>query len=529
MDRDRRCAECGSPLDADQRYCLTCGVRAGERSPRLSALLARIPGSAATPAETAPETADAVGREPLRLPGPRISGLLVAVFVVFGALIGNAGAGESAPPARAVRLVVPGSNASAAQSPTPGSSESGAAEGAPEPPEPEPEATPAPAAPSGGSSAGAQNSGSGSGGGSGGAAGGGSSTKPNPPPAAPARKLTAIKHVFLIVLSDQPYAAEFGEGGGHYLSHALEGKGEVLLRYDAVAHEQLPNEIALLSGQGPTAQTAANCPTFSALAPASSGPEEQALGDGCVYPASVQTLPGQLEAKHLRWRAYLEGLGEAPGQPTPCPHPAVGTADPYAAGGAYASYRNPFVYFEAITQAASCETSDVGLTGLKADLAGPAKGAPAFSYIVPDRCHDGGPTPCAPGAPAGPAGAASWLEGVVPSILASKAYKQGGLLVITSDEAPSTGEFADSSSCCGQPSYPNYTSPEIDHGGGDVGALLLSPFIKGGTSTQDPYDHFSLLRTIEDVFGLRHLGYAGLPAVKSFSASLLNATGPAKG
>ncbi len=110
--------------------------------------------------------------------------------------------------------------------------------------------------------------------------------------------------------------------------------------------------------------------------------------------------------------------------------------------------------------------------------------------------------PCSPGAPAGPADAGSWLEGVVPSILASKAYKQGGLLVITSDEAPSTGEFADSSSCCGQPSYPNYTSPEIDHGGGDVGALLLSPFIKGGTSSQDQYDHFSLLRTIEDVFGV---------------------------
>ncbi len=114
----------------------------------------------------------------------------------------------------------------------------------------------------------------------------------------------------------------------------------------------------------------------------------------------------------------------------------------------------------------------------------------------------------------------------MPSILASKAYKQGGLLVITSDEAPSTGEFADSTSCCGQPSYPNYTSPEIDHGGGDVGALLLSPFIKGGTSTQDPYDHFSLLRTVEDIFGVGHLGYAALPAVKSFSTSLLNA--PAK-
>ncbi len=519
MAGERRCAQCGSPLDGDQRYCLTCGARAGERSPRLNALLAGIatPAAGAAVAPAAENAgAQSPRREPLRLPGPRISAVLVAVFVVFGALIGNAVAGESARPARAVRLVVPGG--AAASTTPPATSDEG--EGAGEVPETEPEPEPTPAAAASteteaGTGSGSQNSGSG---------GGGAKKKTSPKPAAPARKLTSIKHVFLIVLSDQPYASEFGElGEGRYLAHTLEAKGEILLRYDAIAHEQLPNGIALLSGQGPTAQTAANCPTFSALAPASSGPDEQVLGDGCVYPPSVKTLPGQLEAKHLTWRAYVEGLGESPGQPASCSHPAPGAADPAAAAGPYATYRNPFVYFEAITQAAGCQTSDVGLAQLKSDLAGPAKAAPALSYIVPDRCHDGNAAPCSAGAPAGPASAGSWLESVVPSILASKAYKQGGLLVITSDEAPSTGEFADSSTCCGQPAFPNYTSPELDHGGGDVGALLLSPFVKGGTSSQDPYNHFSLLRTIEDVFGLSHLGYAALPAVKSLSASLLNA------
>ena len=84
---------------------------------------------------------------------------------------------------------------------------------------------------------------------------------------------------------------------------------------------------------------------------------------------------------------------------------------------------------------------------------------PSFSYIVPDRCHDGNPAPCAPGAPAGMAPAGAFLERVVPEILASAAYKSAGLLVITVDEAPSSGEFADSSSCCGAPSYPNVTAP----------------------------------------------------------------------
>jgi hypothetical protein len=114
----------------------------------------------------------------------------------------------------------------------------------------------------------------------------------------------------------------------------------------------------------------------------------------------------------------------------------------------------------------------------------------------------------------------------VPKILASKAYKQGGLLVITVDEAPSGGEFADSSSCCAQPSFPNLPAPSGSaaalgpEGGGQVGALLLSPFVKGKSTSQEPYNHFSLLRTIEDLFGLKHIGYAGAAKVQSLEPSL---------
>jgi hypothetical protein len=520
----RRCDQCGSPLDGDQRYCLNCGARAGDQSLQLRELLHRVPGSGeqASPGAQAGVPAEGV-QEGLRLPGPRISALLVAVFVGFGALIGSAAGRPS--PARRVRLVSPpGAQASASASTGAGASSGETSAGAggestqPETAGAETETTPPSGAPS--SSEGSGKAGS----------GGSATQQPSgksehsgskaPPP----RKLNSIKHVFVVVLADEPYAADFGpESSARYISHTLESKGELLLRYDAIAHEQLPNGIALLSGQGPTAQTAANCPVFSPLTPATPGPDEQVLGSGCVYPASVLTLPGQLEAKHLGWRAYIEGLGEGPATAGPCTHPAPGASDPTLAGGAYATFRNPIVYFESITSKPSCQTAEVGLSQLKSDLAGSGTKAPAFSYIVPDRCHDGGPTPCSPGAPAGPAAASAWLETVAPSILASKAFKKNGLLVITTDEAPSSGEFADSSACCGQPSYPNYTAPELDHGGGGVGALLISPFIKGGTTSQDPYNHFSLLRTVEDVFGLGHLGYAGLPAVKSFSTALLNA------
>jgi hypothetical protein len=113
--------------------------------------------------------------------------------------------------------------------------------------------------------------------------------------------------------------------------------------------------------------------------------------------------------------------------------------------------------------------------------------------------------------------------------MASKAYRDGGLLVITVDQAPSSGEFADSSSCCGQPQFPNLPPPEAGlspRGGGTVGALLLSPFIKGATTSQEPYNHFSLLRTIEDLFALKHLGYAALPKVSALEASAFSAYSP---
>ncbi|MCW2886988.1 MAG: hypothetical protein QOE54_3155 [Streptosporangiaceae bacterium] len=60
------------------------------------------------------------------------------------------------------------------------------------------------------------------------------------------------------------------------------------------------------------------------------------------------------------------------------------------------------------------------------------------------------------------------------------------------------------------------TSPGTGPGGGRTGALLLSRQVTAGSENATPYNHFGLLRTIEDTFGLAHLGYAGASAVQSF-------------
>jgi hypothetical protein len=467
----------------------------------------------------------------LPLPSPLVWAVLVAAFLGFGVLMGRAAGSDAVDSLASVRAPLKVLVAQGAAGATTGSTSTTAA--TPSPPAeaettPEPSPTPTePSAPAPASKPASSTSPSSPGGSKKPSGTGKGASK------ASAFELSSIKHVFVVMLDEQPYATGFGPASpAKYLTGTLEKQGELLLRYYAVAHQGLADGIALLSGQGPTAATAANCPTYTDISPESSGSEGQVLGNGCVYPSSTQTLMGQLATKHLTWKAYVEGIDEGAGTPGACAHPALGAADPSATAPAtgaaapdYQTWRNPLVYFSSIAGSSACASGDVGMSALKGDLASEKRTA-SFSYIAPGPCDDGNPTPCSPGKAAGMPAADAFLQKVVPEILSSKAYKQNGLLAITVDQAPSSGEYADSSSCCGQPKFPNLPAPTgvaklSPPGGGQVGLLLLSPFVKkGGGLVQETYDHFSLLATVEEVFGLGKLGYAGGSEVKPFSASL---------
>jgi phosphatidylinositol-3-phosphatase len=513
----------------------------------------------------------------LALPRPWACMLLVLTFLGFGVLLGRASSGPadtlSAAVPRQLRLVLPPA-ASAAPAQPPALPAGGVTPTPSTGPAEEP-SVPSSARAEGRSSASSGRAGggktngsaSGSSGGSGSDAGGkGQSGGAGRGAGAGGQgsgeggahggsKLPPVKHVFVIVLADQPYASVFGPASSApYLAKTLERRGELLVRYYAVAHDELANGIALISGQGPTSQTEVNCPTYADIAPATAGADGQVLGEGCVYPTSTRTLGGQLNARRLSWRAYVEGVSGAAGA---CAHPALGSADPTidptlpvvpqtagpaaeqaptayqaVAGASYATFRNPFLYFHSVIDGGACAADDVSLSRLAPDLA-KARSTPSLSYIVPSLCDDGSPVPCAPGRPAGLRPAEGFLRRVVPRILASKAYRHGGLLVITVDQAPSSGTYADSSSCCAEPRFPALPPlPTLPGGGslppaggGQVGALLLSPYVKADTTSQEAFNHFSLLRTIEDLFGLSHLGYAALPKLEAFGTSVFNAPG----
>ena len=211
--------------------------------------------------------------------------------------------------------------------------------------------------------------------------------------------------------------------------------------------------------------------------------------DGCVYPASTLTLPGQLAAAEKTWKAYVEDIGAEAG------------AEPATACGARAQPASPTS--TRCSTAANAPTSDVGLDQLALDLKSPAE-TPTFSYIVPNACHDGSELPCAPGQPAGIAGAESFLETVVPEIESSPAYTVGGMIAITFAQAPQTGPAADQRSCCVTPEYPNLKADpnappapaasgpvKPTGGGGRVGMLLISPYVLPGSVNKSSYfNHF---------------------------------------
>jgi hypothetical protein len=369
---------------------------------------------------------------------------------------------------------------------------------------------------------------------------------PQLPPELPEEEaLPEIEHVFLIVLNGHGYEEAFGEESpAPYLAITLAGEGKLLSNYYAVAQGGLANEVALLSGQGPTPQTVLNCPDYTAIAPGTVSAEGQVEGEGCVYPAETETLPGQLTTAELTWKAYVEdiGNGAAAGQPTACRHPGLGGADPNAAplpGDAFQTWRNPFVYFAGLSEDPKCAELDVGLDQLTPDLQ-KAEDTPSLSYIVPNACHDGSDTLCAPEQPAGLVAAEGFLKTVVPEITASPAYKEeGGLIAITFDQAFRTAPEPDTGSCCATPEYPNLPAPPAPAsteppatgpvkptgGGGQVGMLLLSPYLAPGTVEKDAYyNHFSFLRSVEELFGLELLGYAAEPALTGFEPSLFDAS-----
>jgi hypothetical protein len=335
-----------------------------------------------------------------------------------------------------------------------------------------------------------------------------------------------IRHVFVINLENENFEDTWTPASpAVYLNQTLRPQGQLLTQYFGIGHASLDNYIAQISGQAPNPETQSDCVTYKAFVATGTGANGQALGAGCVYPASVLTIGDQLESAGFTWKSYQEDIGNSATEPKTCRHPAIGQGDPTLIarkGDMYATRHNPFVYFHSVIDEPSCAQNVVALGALARDLASEST-TPNLSYITPNLCHDGHDAPCVDGQPGGLTSANGFLKQWVPKILASPAFTADGMLVVTFDEAELGGAKGDASACCHTPPSPNSAKPGITGpGGGRVGALVISARTKPGSTNPTPYNHYSLLCSIENVWGLDHLGFAGAPGLACFGKDVYN-------
>ena len=301
-----------------------------------------------------------------------------------------------------------------------------------------------------------------------------------------------IKHVWLIILENKSYDASFtGLNNNTYLWQTLPQQGALLKQYYGTGHFSLDNYLSAVSGQATQPDTQDDCPDYDSFSgsvdksgslqtnpnygqmTSAAGPNAAPGENGCVYPASVPTLFNQLDKSGISWKGYAQDLGNPDtggpthdagtqfcGAPFAQPGPTGSTSEPNPgsanATDQYVPKHFPFVWFDSILKSGDCNAHhianlfDTG-NGLYHDLQH-ASTTPAFSWITPDNCSDahdavchgnnlsgGFSNPTTPRAPVNFTGglyaADLFLEHVVPEIEASPAFKQGGLIDITFDEA----------------------------------------------------------------------------------------------
>jgi hypothetical protein len=250
------------------------------------------------------------------------------------------------------------------------------------------------------------------------------------------RPVPAFKHVVVVMMENKAGGEVLGNPHAPAFN-AFARNGAILSGYRGVTHLSLPNYLALVSGSTHGITNDCTSCTVGGL-----------------------SLADTLEARHLTWKAYAEGL------------PRPGWTGPYS--GRYAKKHVPFLYFRKVLASRARLKRVVPLTQLARDRA--AGKVPSFALVVPDLCHDMHDCSVATGD--------AWLKRFLPPLL----------------KLPGTAVFV--------------VFDESDSADPRVPALALGPLVRPHSRATGTLGHYALLRTIEDGFGLRLLGQsAGAPQI----------------
>lgn len=266
-----------------------------------------------------------------------------------------------------------------------------------------------------------------------------------------------IKTVFLIVMENHNWTGDgslniYGNTSAPYINYTLLPQASYARDYNNPPgiHPSLPNYLWLEAGD-----------TLGV----------HADGLPAQYPQSTTNhLTTLLEKAGISWRAYEENITGLT-----CPLTPEGSLDSNGSQ-LYQPKHDPFVYFEDQTNhlsptSSNCISHVRPFTQFATDLANNT--VARYNFITPNLCDDmhdscsGNPI----------AHGDAWLKNHIPAILNSTAYRDGGVIFITWDEAAK--------------------------GDGPIGMIVLSPYAKGNHYNNGTYyTHSSTLRTLQEIFGV---------------------------
>jgi phosphatidylinositol-3-phosphatase len=324
-----------------------------------------------------------------------------------------------------------------------------------------------------------------------------------------------LKHVFVIVLENHSQPSVIGDVNAPYITSLANTYG-MADNYFGVTHPSEPNYVAMITGSN------------------------QGINDDQpTHHFDVRNIVDQLEASGHSWDAYMESL------------PSVGFTGAQSPANAalYVNKHDPFVLMDDVRSDPARLAHVKPYTSLASDLS--SGHAADFEFIVPNQCHDmhGGVfvqvapdgsdgTPCPFGSTKDDANDASlkqkadaFVREAVTTIMSSKAWSGNSAIFIVADEYDFTGNKAtdgweSAAWCCDSPVLPDGfqflnsaglpdgnvwhgQNGDFHYGGGIAPAVVVTTNGPRGFVSHVPYNHYSLLTTIEENWKLGFLGNAG--------------------
>ncbi|MBD2512348.1 phosphoesterase [Nostoc muscorum FACHB-395] len=200
------------------------------------------------------------------------------------------------------------------------------------------------------------------------------------------------------------------------------------------------------------------------------------------------SLIDQLSQKGLTWKGYFEDI------PSPGSKSVVA---PSLNRALYAVKHNGFMNFKNVQDDPNLPSKIVGIDQLTTDLK--SDKVPNYSHIIFNQCHEMHGLAECPQLQKLIQTGDTMIGKVVNQITTSKLWAESGnnAIIITWDEDSNPHDKAQIQGCCGFD-----PDSKANFGGGHIATIVITNHASRGIVDHTPYNHYSLLRTTEDAFGI---------------------------